>query len=242
VILTGVSLVWLGVGWLSQALLEFELQSFFGRRRMERDSGRLDGHYTICGMGRIGRSVARELAGTGAATEERVFRPAQLGGACGLIAATPTEATNLYPGLTARASNPQQKIIARASEDDAEKHLLAAGADSVVSLYWFAGWRIAQSLLRPHVVSFLDTATTRLGRDLEIGEIRIASRSVFAGATIERSRVPQDRGVIILPISRHAGMRFNPAPDEPLAPEHCLIAMGEPSQLRQPEPTATSQS
>src|SRR5208337_1955583 len=62
VILTGVSLVLLGVGALSQALLEFELQSFFGRRRMERNIGSLDGHYIICGMGRVGRSVARELA------------------------------------------------------------------------------------------------------------------------------------------------------------------------------------
>src|SRR5215471_3109588 len=62
IILTGVSLVLLGIGLLSQALLEFELQSFFGRRRMEREIGRLDSHYIICGMGRVGRSVARELA------------------------------------------------------------------------------------------------------------------------------------------------------------------------------------
>src|SRR5271165_4322439 len=62
VILSGVSLLLLGVGALSQALLEFELQSFFGRRRMEREIGRLDDHYIICGMGRVGRSVARELA------------------------------------------------------------------------------------------------------------------------------------------------------------------------------------
>src|ERR1700747_3697647 len=62
VILAGVSLLLLGVGALSQALLEFELQSFFGRRRMEREISRLDGHYIICGLGRVGRSVARELA------------------------------------------------------------------------------------------------------------------------------------------------------------------------------------
>jgi voltage-gated potassium channel len=268
VILTGVSLVLLGVGALSQALLEFELQSFFGRRRMERDIGRLDGHYIICGMGRVGRSVARELAGkparfvmienseaklqryhaenwlavTGDATQEQVLRGAQIGRARGLIAATTTDATNLYIVLTARGLNPQLKIIARASEDNAEKHLLAAGADSVVSPYSFAGRRIAQSLLRPHVVSFLDTATTHLGMDLEIGEIHIAGRSVFAGTTIESSRIRQDRGVIILAIKRQAGMRFNPAPDERIEPEDCLIAMGEPSQLRQLEQTATSQS
>src|ERR1700752_4529548 len=62
VILAGVSLVFLGVGALSQALLEFELQSFFGSRRMEREIGRLDGPYIICGMGRVGPGVAPELA------------------------------------------------------------------------------------------------------------------------------------------------------------------------------------
>src|ERR1035438_8850821 len=62
IILSGVSLLFLVIGSLTQALLEFELQSFFGRRRMERDIGRLTGHYIICGAGRVGRSTARELA------------------------------------------------------------------------------------------------------------------------------------------------------------------------------------
>ena len=264
VILAGVSLVLLGVGALSQALLEFELQSFFGRRRMQREIGRLDGHYIICGMGRVGRSVARELARkpapfviiensesklqqysadnwlvvTGDATQEPTLRQAQIERARGLIAATTTDATNLYIVLTARGLNPRLKIIARASEDSAEKHLLTAGADSVVSPYSFAGQRIAQSLLRPHVVSFLDTATTHLGMDLEIGEIQVKPQSVFAGKTIESSRIRQDRGVIILAIKRHEGMRFNPAPDERIQPDDFLIAMGEPGQLRQLERTA----
>jgi voltage-gated potassium channel len=266
VILSGVSLLLLGVGVLSQALLEFELQSFFGRRRMEREIGRLDGHFIICGMGRVGRSVARELARkpvpfvfienseakiqrytsenwlliTGDSTLEQTLREAQIERARGLIAATTTDATNLYVVLTARGLNPKLKIIARASEDAAEKHLITAGADAVVSPYSFAGQRIAQSLLRPHVVSFLDTATTHLGMDLEIGEIRISSSSAFAGKTLESSRIRQERGVIVLAIKRREGMRFNPAPDERIEPDDCLIAMGEPAQLRELEQTAAA--
>jgi voltage-gated potassium channel len=215
---------------------------------MEREIGRLDGHYIICGMGRVGRSVARELGRkpvpfvmlesaetkrqrfsaenwlviAGDATQEQTLRQAQIERARGLIAATTTDATNLYIVLTARGLNPHLKIIARASEDAAEKHLLTAGADAVVSPYSFAGQRIAQSLLRPHVVSFLDTATTHLGMDLEIGEIR------------------QERGVIVLAIKRREGMRFNPAPDERIEVGDCLIAMGEPAQLRQLEQTAAA--
>ena len=266
IILSGVSLLLLGVGLLSQALLEFELQSFFGRRRMEREIGRLDQHYIICGMGRVGRSVARELARrpvpfviiesaegkrqryatenwlvvAGDATLEQTLRDAQIKRARGLIAATTTDATNLYIVLTARGLNPKLKIIARASEDAAEKHLLTAGADSVVSPYLFAGQRIAQSLLRPNVVSFLDTATTHLGMDLEIGEIHITPQSEFAGKTLESSRIRQERGVIVLAIKRQQGMRFNPAPDERIEPHDCLIAMGEPAQLRQLEQSVAS--
>jgi voltage-gated potassium channel len=265
VILSGVSLLLLGVGALSQALLEFELQSFFGRRRMEREIARLTDHFIICGMGRVGRSVARELARkpvsfliienaeskrqkfasenwlvlAGDATQEETLREAQIERASGLIAATTTDATNLYIVLTARGLNPRLKIIARASEDAAEKHLLTAGANSVVSPYSFAGQRIAQSLLRPHVVSFLDTATTHLGMDLEIGEVHITSGSMFAGKTLESSRIRQERGIIVLAIKRRDGMRFNPAPDERIEPDDCLIAMGEPAQLRELEQTAS---
>src|SRR6266478_3397834 len=266
-IIVGVSLVFLGIGSLTQALLEFELGSFFGRRKMEREISRLSDHYIICGAGRVGRSAARELARRpapfliieqseakaaryndewlimiGDATQEQTLRDAHIECARGLVAATTTDATNLYIVLTARGLNPRLKIIARASEEDAEKHLLTAGADSVVSPYLFAGQRIAQSFLRPHVVSFLDTATTHLGMDLEIGEISVPKHSSFAGKTIESSRIRQDRGVIILAIKREQGMRFNPSPEDRIEPGDYLIAMGEPGQLRQLEQMAVARS
>src|SRR6266849_8842479 len=226
-IVAGVALVTIAIGSLTQYLLEFELTKVLGRRKMEREIARLQNHYIICGAGRVGRSAARELARRpvpfviieqneakaqrygddwltllGDATQEQTLRQAQIDRARGLVAATTTDATNLYIVLTARGLNPRLKIIARASEEDAEKHLLTAGADSVVSPYSFAGQRIAQAFLRPHVVSFLGTATTHLGIDLEIGEICVGRDSSFAGSTIENSRIRQDRGVIILAIKR----------------------------------------
>jgi voltage-gated potassium channel len=142
IIIAGVALVFLAIGALTQALLEFELQSFFGRRRMEREIGRLDSHFIICGLGRVGRSVARELGRkpvpfvilenneakrqrfatenwlvlAGDATQEQTLREARIDKARGLIAATTTDATNLYIVLTARSLNPALKIIARASK------------------------------------------------------------------------------------------------------------------------------
>jgi voltage-gated potassium channel len=269
-ILVGVSLVFLIIGSLTQALLEFELRSFFGRRRMEREISRLAEHYIICGVGRVGRSAARELARKpvpfviieqsdpkaqryaadfltiiGDATQEATLRQARIEYARGLVAATTTDATNIYIVLTARGLNPQLKIIARASEEDAEKHLLTAGADSVVSPYSFAGHRIAQSFLRPNVLDFLDIATVRQrGRiGLEIEEVLVDQQSLLAGQTIESSKIRQELGVIVLAI-KHPGqdLRFNPASDDRIEPGDYLVAMGEAEGLRKLEATATLRS
>ncbi|MGZ4813190.1 MAG: potassium channel family protein [Terriglobales bacterium] len=263
IIIIGVGLVFLLIGVVAQALLEFELTQFFGRRRMEREIDRLSGHFIICGAGRVGRSTARELARKpapfviienadtkmerlppewlvirGDATQEATLRQAQIERARGLVAATTTDATNIYIVLTARGLNPKLKIIARASEEDAEKHLKTAGADSVISPYHFAGHRIAQSFLRPHVLDFIDSATVRLGVDLEIAEIEVGARSRYVGQTFRTSKMRSDTGIIVLAVKRDGSMRFNPAPDDRIEAGDTLIAMGETAGLRKLEEAA----
>ena len=261
VIVTGVGLVLLFLGGASQALLEFELQTVFGRRRMEREISRLSGHYIICGAGRVGRSVARELARkpepfvvvdtdeaklkrytdegwlwlVGDATHESVLRQVRIEQARGIVAAATTDAINIYIILTARGLNPKLKIIARASEEEAEKHLLTAGADSVVLPYTFAGYRIAQTFMRPHVVDFFDTAMNRQ-RPLEIEEVKVQDGSRVAGKTLEASRIRQELGVIVLAIKGEGSeMRFNPPPDELIHGGDHLIAMGDLNGLQRLE-------
>jgi voltage-gated potassium channel len=267
-IVAGVSLLFLMIGTLTQALLEFELRSFFGRRRMEREISRLKNHYIICGAGRVGRSVAREmvrkpvpfvfiesseeklrkysdegwLAIIGDATKETVLREARIQDACGLVAATTTDAINTYIVLTARSLNPSLKIIARASEEDAEKHLLKAGADSVVSPYHFAGHRIAQWFLRPHVLDFIDSATVQLGLDLEISEIAVSPHSSFVGQTLAASKIRHELGVIVLAIKRGTEMHMNPERDDVIQAGDYLIAMGSPAALQKLEQAAAEPS
>src|SRR5579872_155603 len=162
-IVVGAVLVALAIGTLTQVLLEFELTQFFGRRRMERQISRLSKHYIICGAGRVGRSAARELANKpssfliieqdpakaerlpegwpvllGDATQEGTLLQARITEAAGLVAATTTDANNIFIVLNARSLNPNLKIIARSSEDEAAKHLKKAGANTVISPYSFA--------------------------------------------------------------------------------------------------------
>jgi voltage-gated potassium channel len=180
----------------------------------------------------------------GDATKEETLREAGIERARGLVAATTTDATNIYIVLTARSMNPKIKIIARASEEEADKHLRTAGASAVISPYDFAGHRIAQTFLRPNVLSFLDIATSANTKlDLDIEEVRVTASSALAGQTIATSNIRQQTGVIVLGIQRaNDGMRFNPAPEDRIAAEDLLIVMGEPAALRRVREMASAAS
>jgi voltage-gated potassium channel len=178
----------------------------------------------------------------GDATQEKVLRGAHIERARGIVAATTTDATNIYIVLTARALNPKLKIIARASEEAAEKHLKTAGADVVVSPYGFAGHRIAQSFLRPNVVDFLDIAVSRdLHEEFVIEEVEIRGQSKLAGKTIGSSAIHRDLGIMILAIRRSDGQpRFNPTASEPIMAGDHLIVMGEAAKLSELEAVASA--
>jgi voltage-gated potassium channel len=265
-ITAGVGLVFLMIGALTQALLEFELVKVFGRRRMQREVANLKNHYIICGAGRVGNSVALELARKpcpfvivendeksvatmdpkwlvllGDAASEKVLREAGIEHAVGLVAATTTDATNIYIVLTARSLNPRLKIIARASEEHAQKHLKTAGADVVISPYTAAGHRIAQSFLRPNVLDFLDITTARAGVfEMIIEEVRVGEGSALSQTTVGGSGLHHRFGIMILAIRRADGeTRFNPKAQETIRTGDYLIAMGEPGQLAKLEKLAT---
>jgi voltage-gated potassium channel len=265
-ILMGVGNVFLIIGALTQSVLEVEFNQFFGRRKMEREISRLSGHYIICGAGRVGRSVARELARKpapfviiesdpdkaaryndenwpiiiGDATKEHVLKQARIENAAGLVAASTTDAINTYIVLTARGLNTSLKIIARASEEDAEKHLKTAGADSVISPYNFAGYRIAHSFLRPNVLDFIEIAMLQnqeLG--LEIEEILVGAKSPFAQKTVRDSHIRQELDVIVLAIKRPGQqMLFNPKSDDMISSGDQIVVMGQPVHLRKLEELA----
>ena len=259
-IIVGVGVGFLIIGALTQALLEFELNRVFGRRRMEREIARLSGHYIICGAGRVGRSVAKELSRkkvpfviiegnepkaekfktpewlliVGDATQESVLEQARIKHATGLVAATTTDATNTYIVLTARSLNPKLKIIARASDDNAEKYLRTAGADQVVSPYTFAGLRIAHAFLQPNVMDFLELAMVQqeeLG--LEITEMLVPENSPIHNKSVHDSKIRQDYDVIVLAIKHpQQDLTFNPRSEDMIHAGDQIIVMGKGVNLR----------
>jgi len=267
-IIVGVVALFALIGTLTQALIEEELDAGVQRRRMERKLSKLQDHYIVCGVGRVGRSVISELERrqaphaiiesvpervkwalernalvvVGDATKEAVLRQAQIERARGLVAAVAGDAQNIYITLNARALNPNIQIIARASEEEAATSLRRAGADIVISPYAYSGHRIAQALLQPNVLDFLDSVTTfesgNLG-SLIIEEVRLSGGSPLVGQTLEHSAIRQKLGVMILAMKKVDGrMGFNPPPDARMEAGDFLIAMGERDSLKELEEIA----
>ena len=118
-----------------------------------------------------------------------------------------------------------------------------AGADQVVSPYSFAGFRIAQAFLRPHVINFLEVALLRSSElGLELEELTIGPSSVYVGQGLRSSGIRNDLGITVLAIKREGEeMKYSPAPDAVLCAGDHLIIMGEPSKLRELESLAGAQ-
>src|SRR5690348_17045385 len=165
-------------------------------RRRERTIDKLHDHFIICGYGRVGRRVADEFRAAevpflvldfhedaveaanddgvllleGDATRDENLRRAGLDRARGLVAASDSDADNLYVVLSARSARPDLTIVARASRTDSEQKLILAGADRVVLPYTTAGQVMANLVLKPQVTAFLDVVTTAAGSDLQLAE------------------------------------------------------------------------
>jgi voltage-gated potassium channel len=254
------------IATFSQALLQFEFGKAFGRRRMERELAKLSGHYIVCGAGRVGRTVARELRARGQsvvfiekeanraewaaneripvilgnASSEECLKRAHIETAKGFVAAVGSDAENLYIVLTARGFRSDLKIIARASEEEATSKLLRAGASQVLSPYFFVGSRIAQLLLRPNVLDFIDAAFGTERLDVEIGEVRIDAKSQLVGKTLGDAAIRQQADVIILGVKpAEAALLFNPAPDTVIRASDTLIVIGADTQLKRLEALAS---
>ncbi len=258
----GVTTVFVSIAVIGETLLRLEMTDYFGRKRRDRMLKQISGHYIVCGAGRVGRSVIHELLRSevevvlidntvervrwatdkgviclvGDATKDEALKQARVETAKGLVAAISSDAENVYVTLSAKVLNPNLLIAARASDEQAEEKLKRAGAATVFTPYSFVGHRLAQSMLRPHVTSFLDIASAfRQSSDLalEIEQLQVNESSFMISNTLEQLRLGSVYGVIVLAVQRQSvGMQFNPPADLRIEAGDVLIAMGERPKLK----------
>ena len=266
-IMFGVTSMFLAVGAMTQTIIELELQDRFGKRRKKRMIQALHDHVIVCGFGRVGRHASFELqqarepfvvldrdegrvayaSGMGMmsiaadATRDKSLREAGVERASGLIAALPSDAENLFIILSAKALNPKLRVVTRVTEEEAEEKLRRAGADTVLTPYTMAGNQMANALLRPHVMEFLDFQHNRLGPQVTIEQLRVAPKEPFHSRTLAQLMEKDHSGAIVLAVRRKEGeMRFQPPADMEIVPGDYLIVMGERDRLEMLEQLLTS--
>jgi voltage-gated potassium channel len=258
-------LIILGVGTIgyaltaaAQAVVQFELISTFGKRKMFRDINKLKGHYIVCGSGRIGSGIVREIARRGYdfvvieqdemtadkllaqgylvlmgdSTSDEVLRGAGIERARGLVCAVSSDPDNLYITLTARDINKDLYIIARANEESAIKRLVKAGANKVVSPSITGANQMAQMLLRPAVADFIELATMTEQLELEMEQIEITEGSPFINSHLKDTDIRSSLNIIVIAIKRKKGdMIFNPSADTVIEEGDALVVIGSHDNL-----------
>jgi voltage-gated potassium channel len=247
---------------LIRIVISGEVQQLLGRERMERSLAGLNNHLIVCGYGRMGRFVCREFSRqglsfvvidcnaqhlddfnlpggipvTGDGTSDEVLKRSGVDRARALVAVLPSDADNLYITMSARLLNARLFIVARAESEEAEQKLLRAGADRVVAPYAIGGSKVAQAVLRPTVMEFIELATRTEHLELQLEQTEVQPGSQLVGASLTSSRIRSDLGLIVVAIKkRHGAMVYTPSPDTVMEAGDTLIALGKRSQLDQLE-------
>ena len=255
-ILIGFGVIFVGIGILGEYLIAYRVLDRVQQGVIRRMLRRTSNHYIICGLGRVGLGVLGQLRLENAkvvvidksggkekafgedidvpvlaadATLPQSLEVAGIRSAKGLVAALSSDADNVYVTLSGRVMNPRLRIVARASTEDAKNRLLQAGADRVVMPHAFTGRRLAQGMLRPHSLDFLEiTGTPKCGPDnLELGECRLSDDSFLVGRTLEQAALPEKLGLIPVALSDGTGPpKFNPPPSARLSEGNVLLVIG----------------
>ena len=227
------------------------------RRKVKAKLIKMKDHYIVCGLGRVGSQVARELASEGQpfvavdrdedrvreavalgytafvgdSTKEVDLHKAKIEKAKGVVAALGDDSSNLFVTLTARQINPDLFIVSRANREENVQRIIRAGADKVGMPNQIGGFHMATMLMRPHVIDILDTLSTNKSSDLQVIEVPIEKNSGASGHRLENV-LKHAEGVSVLALnSPNGASQVHPTGREVLYPGDSLVVMGTRSQL-----------
>jgi len=258
-ILGGVGTILYGAGAMVEFVISGQLTGVFRERAVKRQVDKLEGHYIICGFGRVGQAVARQFVSSGAgfvvvdddpeiitaaeadgylvvagdAADDETLEEAGIKRAKGLIAAVGSDAGNIFVTLSARVLNPGLLIVARASSEETIEKLERAGADHVVSPYGIGGRRMATLMLQPLVSDYLEVVTGGGELEFRVEEFELTGDCCAVEQSIADLAVRKKTGATILAL-RHANtgaFDTNPSPESRLQAGDMIIAIGTPAEI-----------
>jgi voltage-gated potassium channel len=246
--LLGIGTLFYGFATVIEFFVSGQLSGVLDERRIQRMIDSYTDHFIICGFGRVGRQVTRDLRAGGAAfvviddnpdnreaaraleiayieseaAHDEILLQAGIERARGVIACVDSDAENIFIALTARELRADIMIIARASAEDSEKKLVRAGADRVISPYKTSGSEMARVALHPQVGGALDVA------DYRLEEIEVSPGCPGAGKTIAALRGAS----VIVAVRRDGGtLEAQPGPQTVIEAGDRIVALGTPDAI-----------
>lgn len=261
-IIIGIGFVIYVAGAVVQFMLEGQIRAILGRRRLDKKIDRLRDHYIVCGYGRIGRLLCKNIQKKSInlvviekneelhqimdkdgvlyilenATDEATLIKAGIKHAKGLIAVLGADIDNVFLVLTARQLKPDLYITARACHEESKAKLQAAGANKVESPYDIGALSMAQRILRPTVTNFLDQALDDQRQDIHMEEMSVSPSSRLINLMLKDSGIRQNYNLIIIAIKKLDGaMLFNPSFESIIKAGDTLIAVGKAENLQKLE-------
>ena len=256
-LVTGAGIALYFVSVLTTFLVEGEFLQLRRRRKMRKRIKDLNGHIIVCGIGGTGRHIVDELVAAqwpfvaidtdeehvarcheahptamahilGDATQDEVLREAQIDRARGVVTSLPEDRDNLYIVIAARDLNPRLRIVAKAMDPNAVRKLQVAGADAVVSVNTIGGLRMASEMIRPSVVTFLDTMMRDQDKKLRFEEVVIPDGSPLGDTPLAHSDIRKERNLLIVAARCKDGQyTYSPGPQFRLEAGMTLIIIGE---------------
>lgn len=247
------------VAYLLKVLADYIVSLGDGLRRthMKRVTAKINNHYIICGLGRVGSQVAEELADDGVAfvcvdkdeervkamvakgytaivgdtTKEEVLKSCGIDRARGIVASLGSDSANLFIVLASRQLNPDIFIVTRVNRDENRERMLRAGADRTTMPYQIGAYHMATTLTRPSVVDFLEILATNNNSELAVQEIKIAESSSLAGKQLGQLYANK-LGATVLAMNSADGLsKVNPSGHEVVYAGDVLIVLGNKEQL-----------
>lgn len=242
---------------LAELVVDGKLRDALRKELLMRRIERKQGHVIVAGFGRFGRAVVDELTRAerqvvvvdpdegledeferrdlahvvASASSDEALQSAGIMGASAIVAATPSEAENVFIVLGARELNPEIFIHARCESESGGRRLRRAGADHLTAPFQMGGARAAASILRPSVVDFLEIVSPRRGPEIDLEEIRVAPHSHLDGKSVGELEDNKERFRIVA--VKHPGdeIVIVPAVDTPIAADDVLVVIGERESL-----------
>ena len=226
---------------------------------MRKEIDKMEDHIILCGFGRVGRGVWRELVDVqkvdcvvieheadaledarkegvayvpGDATLDESLIAAGIDRAKSLIACVRNDADNLVIVLSAKARRPDLFVVSRATDYHSEPKLRLAGADRVVAPQAVGALRLDTLATGQVVADYLDLVVQGQLLEFQVERFVVSPASPAVGQSLRDANIGHRTGTLVLAVEEIDGrVLVNPGAEHVLRAGQTVYGVGTEAQV-----------